>query len=83
MLVCPSIFIIYNSSCNKIFSVTGSEDGTVYFLDIEKSGCRAVVNTLQGHAHAVIGISFSYDESMLATSDLEGLVIIWKREDVS
>lgn len=66
-----------------LFSVTGSEDGTVYFLDIEKSGCRAVVNTLQGHAHAVLGISFSYDESMLATSDLEGLVIIWKREDVS
>lgn len=66
-----------------LFSVTGSEDGTVYFLDIEKNGCRAVVNTLQGHAHAVLGISFSYDESMLATSDLEGLVIIWKREDVS
>lgn len=55
----------------------------MYFLDIEKSGCRVVVNTLQGHAHAVLGISFSYDESMLATSDLEGLVIIWKREDVS
>lgn len=63
--------------------MTGSEDGTVYFLDIEKIGTRAVVNTLQGHANAVLGISFSYDESLLATSDLEGLVIVWKRADIS
>lgn len=66
-----------------LFVVTGSEDGTVYFLDIEKTGSRAVVNTLQGHSTAVLGVSFSYDESLLATSDFEGLVIVWKRADVS
>ncbi|XP_065162354.1 WD repeat-containing protein 13-like [Atheta coriaria] len=62
--------------------VTGSEDGSVYFLDIERTDGKACVNTLQGHACAVLGVSFNYDESLLATSDLEGLVIVWKRSDV-
>lgn len=61
--------------------VTGSEDGSVYFVDIEKVGNKAVVNTLQGHASTVLSISFNYDESLLATSDLQGLVIIWKRDN--
>ncbi|XP_050299429.1 WD repeat-containing protein 13-like isoform X3 [Anthonomus grandis grandis] len=59
--------------------VTGSEDGSVYFVDVEKIGNKAVVNTLQGHSSAVLSISFNYDESLLATSDMEGLVILWKR----
>lgn len=62
--------------------VTGSEDGSVYFVDVEKMGNKAVMNTLQGHSSTVLSISFNYDESLLATSDLEGLVIIWKRENV-
>ncbi|XP_017772551.1 PREDICTED: WD repeat-containing protein 13-like [Nicrophorus vespilloides] len=61
--------------------VTGSEDGNVYFLDIEKTTNKARLNTLQGHACAVLGVSFNYNESLLATSDLEGLVIIWKRSE--
>lgn len=48
-------------------------------MDIEKPINRACVNTLQGHTKAVFSVSFNYDESLLATSDLEGLVIIWKR----
>ncbi|XP_023019104.2 WD repeat-containing protein 13 isoform X1 [Leptinotarsa decemlineata] len=59
--------------------VTGSEDGSVYFIDIVKSGKKCIVNTLQGHSSAVLGISFNYDESLLATSDLQGLIIIWKK----
>ncbi|KAK7794662.1 hypothetical protein R5R35_003780 [Gryllus longicercus] len=59
--------------------VTGSEDSCVYFLDIEKEG-KACVNKLQGHACPVLGVSFNYDESLLATSDAQGLVIVWKRE---
>lgn len=66
-----------------VLTVTGSEDGSVYFLDVEKSGHRAIVNTLQGHANAVLGVSFNYDESLLATSDLQGLVIIWKRRNLN
>ncbi|XP_061713493.1 WD repeat-containing protein 13-like [Cydia pomonella] len=59
--------------------VTGSEDATVYFLDIEGTSNQPVVNKLQGHASPVLGVSFSYDESLLATSDASGLVIIWRR----
>ncbi|KAF5304432.1 hypothetical protein FQR65_LT07962 [Abscondita terminalis] len=59
--------------------VTGSEDSCVYFVDIEKPVSRACVNTLQGHASPVLGVTFNYDESLLATGDLEGLVIVWKR----
>ncbi|XP_022907848.1 WD repeat-containing protein 13-like [Onthophagus taurus] len=62
--------------------VTGSDDGSVYFIDIEKHGSRSCVNTLQGHSSPVLGITFNYNESLLATSDLEGLVIIWKRADL-
>ncbi|KAI4471340.1 wd repeat protein 26-related [Holotrichia oblita] len=62
--------------------VTGSEDGNVYFLDIEKPTTKSCLNTLQGHASPILGISFNYNESLLATSDLEGLVIIWKRADL-
>ncbi|CAH1170020.1 unnamed protein product [Phaedon cochleariae] len=63
--------------------VTGSEDGSIYFIDIERVGKKSVLNTLQGHSSAVLGISFNYDESLLATSDLMGLVIIWKKGNAS
>lgn len=59
--------------------VTGSEDSCVYFLDIERDE-KPCVNKLQGHACPVLGVSFNYDESLLATSDQLGLVIVWKRE---
>lgn len=59
--------------------VSGSEDSCVYFLDIEGHAEHPVVNKLQGHASPVLGVSFSYDESLLATSDVSGLVIIWRR----
>ncbi|XP_037964679.2 WD repeat-containing protein 13 [Plutella xylostella] len=59
--------------------VSGSEDSCVYFLDIEGHAEQPVVNKLQGHAAPVLGVSFSYDESLLATSDVTGLVIIWRR----
>lgn len=59
--------------------VTGSEDSCVHFLDIEGHEEHPVLNKLQGHAYPVLGVTFSYDESLLATSDLSGLVIIWRR----
>nr|CBH09275.1 putative WD repeat domain 13 (Wdr13) [Heliconius melpomene]CBH09277.1 putative WD repeat domain 13 (Wdr13) [Heliconius melpomene] len=59
--------------------VSGAEDACVYFMDIEGHEDQPVVNKLQGHASPVLGVSFSYDESLLATSDASGLVIIWRR----
>lgn len=61
--------------------VTGSEDSCVYFLDIQsKEATKNAVNKLQGHACPVLGVSFNYDESLLATSDQQGLLILWSRE---
>ncbi|XP_033118477.1 WD repeat-containing protein 13-like [Anneissia japonica] len=62
--------------------VTGSEDMCVYFFDIERS-TKPCVNKLQGHSGPVLSVSFNYDESLLASSDCNGLVIIWKREQKS
>ncbi|KAF6212349.1 hypothetical protein GE061_012871 [Apolygus lucorum] len=60
--------------------VTGSEDSCVYFLDVESdSDSKAVVNKLQGHSSPVLSVSFNYDESLLSTSDNQGLVIVWTR----
>lgn len=64
------------------FLVTGSEDGNVYFFDVEKPSNRACINALQGHSKPVLGVSFNCNESLLATSDTDGLVIVWKRADI-
>ncbi|XP_013417512.1 WD repeat-containing protein 13-like [Lingula anatina] len=59
--------------------VTGSEDMCVYFFDVEKDQ-KQCVNKLQGHSAAVLDVCFNYDESLLASCDAEGTVIIWSRE---
>lgn len=85
MLVLVSLINIYlYTSFNfQTILVTGSEDGSVYFLNIETNSRKGVVNTLQGHCSTVLSVCFNCDESLLATSDSEGLVIIWKRNNLS
>eukprot|EP01027_Heterolobosea_sp_BB2_P019216 GEZU01026997.1.p1 GENE.GEZU01026997.1~~GEZU01026997.1.p1 ORF type:complete len:520 (+),score=79.12 GEZU01026997.1:508-2067(+) len=64
--------------------VSGSEDGTVYIYDIlKKQKQKQVVNKLMGHAAPVISVSFNYDESLLASGDKEGIVILWKRQQLN
>lgn len=46
--------------------LSGGEDGHVYIYDIE-SGSQ--VNKLQGHSCPVIDVSWTYDESILASCD--------------
>lgn len=60
-------------------TVTGSEDACVYFFDVERN-TKAIVNKLQGHSGPVLDVSFNCDESLLASSDATGMVIIWRRE---
>lgn len=60
-------------------AVTGSEDGCVYFFDVERN-TKAIVNKLQGHGGPVLDVSFNCDESLLASADSTGMVIIWRRE---
>lgn len=57
--------------------VTGSEDQCVNFFDVERA--KPLLNKLQGHSAAVLDVCFNYDESLLASSDALGMVILWKR----
>ncbi|ESO10695.1 hypothetical protein HELRODRAFT_72444, partial [Helobdella robusta] len=59
--------------------VSGSEDSTIYFFDVTKES-KYCINTLQGHSGPVLDVSFAHDESLLASSDSTGVVIVWKRE---
>ena len=59
--------------------VSGSEDSSVYFFDVAKDD-KPCINTLQGHSGPVLDVSFAPDESMLASCDSTGIVIVWKRE---
>lgn len=63
----------------SLHPVTGSEDACVYFFDVERN-TKAIVNKLQGHSGPVLDVSFNCDESLLASSDATGMVIIWRRE---
>jgi len=59
--------------------VSGSEDCCVHLFDVEREK-KTSFNKLQGHSSAVLDVCFSYDESLLASSDATGMVIIWRRE---
>lgn len=59
--------------------VTGSEDMTVYFFNVERAN-QPCVNKLLGHSAPVLDVCWNYDESLLASCDTEGTVIVWKRE---
>ncbi|CAI6354635.1 unnamed protein product [Macrosiphum euphorbiae] len=59
--------------------VTSSEDSCIYFVDVERES-NYTVNKLQGHACVTLGVTFNYDETILATSDIQGIIIIWSRQ---
>nr|KAI8731353.1 WD repeat-containing protein 13-like [Biomphalaria glabrata] len=59
--------------------VSGSEDMCVYFFDVTKEN-KPCVNKLLGHSAPVMDVAFNCDESLLASCDANGMVIIWKRE---
>ncbi|XP_010271526.1 PREDICTED: WD repeat-containing protein 13 [Nelumbo nucifera] len=60
------------------FIVAGSEDSNVYFYDLTRPR-HTCVNKLQGHGSPVIGIAWNHGENLLASSDSDGTVIVWKR----
>ncbi|GBG75476.1 hypothetical protein CBR_g20107 [Chara braunii] len=57
--------------------VTGNEDSCINFYDFTRQS-RPCVNKVQGHRAPVIDCAWNHGETMLATSDSGGLVIIWK-----
>lgn len=60
------------------YIVSGSEDSNVYFYDLTRPR-HACVNKLQGHGSPVIAIAWNHGENLLASSDSDGTVIVWKR----
>ncbi|XP_020519973.1 WD repeat-containing protein 13 isoform X2 [Amborella trichopoda] len=83
----PRVHNIHASFCPLLslekgeFVVSGSEDSNVYFYDLTRPK-HICVNKLQGHGSPVIGIAWNHGENLLASSDSDGTVIVWKREKV-
>uniref|UniRef100_A0A3N7FJA0 Uncharacterized protein n=1 Tax=Populus trichocarpa TaxID=3694 RepID=A0A3N7FJA0_POPTR len=61
------------------YIVAGSEDSNVYFYDLTRPK-HTCVNKLQGHRFPVGDVAWNHGENLLATSDIYGIVILWKRE---
>ncbi|PAA56467.1 hypothetical protein BOX15_Mlig023063g2, partial [Macrostomum lignano] len=58
--------------------VCASSDTCVYIVDVTRER-RPIVNKLQGHASPVTDVTFNYDESLLASADASGTIILWRR----
>lgn len=59
---------------------TGSEDGSIHLINCAREGKSAHVNRLNAHAAPTIALAFNYDESLLATADHQGLIILWRNQ---
>ncbi|KAK8603484.1 hypothetical protein V6N13_085668 [Hibiscus sabdariffa] len=84
----PRIHSIRASFCPLLsldkgeYIVTGSEDSNVYFYDLTRPK-HTCVNKLQGHRFPVIVVAWNHGENLLASADLYGVVIVWKRAKTS
>lgn len=58
--------------------VTGGEDCCLYIYDLGRRDVKPI-NKLQGHGATVHDVSWSYDETLLASCAADGTVYIWKR----
>ena len=57
---------------------SGSEDMSVYIYDVLRDN-PVCINQLQGHSGIVFDVSWNIDETLLASCDSTGMVILWKR----
>jgi WD repeat-containing protein 13 len=58
--------------------VSGCESMNIKIYD-EIRDDSPCINELMGHSGAVLDVSWNYDESLLASCDDTGAVILWKR----
>lgn len=58
--------------------VTGGEDSKIRIFDVMRID-KPCINELQGHSAPVLDVSWNYEESLLASCDTSGTVIVWKR----
>jgi WD40 repeat protein len=76
---CP---VLSKKQHNNCLVCTGSEDGGVYLYDMENDE-KPLINKLQGHSSPVKDVAFNYDQSLLASGDFNGTVIVWKTNNQS
>eukprot|EP00997_Jenningsia_sp_PLL12_P005776 NODE_2308_length_947_cov_34.928731_g1898_i0.p3 GENE.NODE_2308_length_947_cov_34.928731_g1898_i0~~NODE_2308_length_947_cov_34.928731_g1898_i0.p3 ORF type:complete len:146 (+),score=30.59 NODE_2308_length_947_cov_34.928731_g1898_i0:271-708(+) len=74
---CRSHFCPLTSFRNAACFASASENNLVYVYDTTKS--TTAVNKLSGHLGPVLDVSWNTDESLLASSDSTGVVMIWRR----
>lgn len=66
----------------------GSDNGTIFIYGYsqpsdDKKACKVtLVNQLAGHAGTIIDLAWNNDESLLASCDKDGVVIMWKRVEL-
>ncbi|XVF45353.1 hypothetical protein PTKIN_Ptkin02bG0198900 [Pterospermum kingtungense] len=84
----PRIHSIRASFCPLLsldkgeYIVSGGEDSNVYFYDLTRPK-HMCVNKLQGHRFPVIGVAWNHGDNLLASSDISGIVMVWKRAKTS
>lgn len=69
------------SASDRACVVSASEDSSVLIYDVVRLNQHknALINKLCGHFAPVLDVCWSFDESFLASCDLSGVVIVWKR----
>ena len=84
-LVLRSVFCpLTPSSRDGACIVCASEDGGVRIFDIVRcaENRNPLINNLVGHNAPVLDVCWSFDETLLASSDLTGTVLVWKRQEI-
>lgn len=75
-------FCPFLSSDKTELIVTGSDDHNVYFYDFRQPK-RPLKGKLQGHGAPVVDVCWNHGENFLASSDCDGLIIVWRRNEDS
>lgn len=84
-----SCYSPYSALRNMACITCGSDSGTIYIYayrpssNPKKKGRVIPLNQLSGHASPVLDVQWTQDESLLASSDQDGIVILWKRIELS
>ncbi|CAF0943058.1 unnamed protein product [Brachionus calyciflorus] len=76
---CP---VINKRQQNGSLVCTGSEDNNVYIYDMDYDE-SPLITKLQQHTHPVMDVTLNYDQSLLASGDKSGIVIVWKMNNQS